>query len=93
MIANLKLGIFFIQETMMEGKKYKEVLESWLKGWSFGHISLEGHSGSLISAWYWEYEEVQVVKQHIVLKTVLKEKYIGKYYALYNVYGPYQKKK
>ena len=51
MIDNLKPTIIFIQETMMEREKAKEILESWLRGWNFGHISLEGHFGGLITAW------------------------------------------
>ena len=45
MITNLKSAIIFLQETMMEGEKAKEFLESWLKDWSFDHISLEGNLG------------------------------------------------
>ena len=93
MVANLKPAIIFLQETMIEGKKAKEFLESWLKGWSFGHISSEGHSRGLITAWNQEFEEVAVAKHNTVLKTVLMEKAIGESYALYNVYGPYQENK
>ena len=50
MIDIKKPAIIFIQETMMEGEKGKEVLEPWLKGWIFGHISSEGHSGGLLTA-------------------------------------------
>ena len=51
MVDSLKPTIIFIQETMMEGGKSKEVLEPWLKGWSFGFINSEGHSTGLIIAW------------------------------------------
>ena len=50
MTVNLKPTIIFIQEIMMEGEKAKEILESWMKGWNFGHISLEGNYGGLITA-------------------------------------------
>ena len=49
MIDIQKPTIIFIQETMMEGEKSKEVLEPWLKGWSFGFISSKGYSGGLIT--------------------------------------------
>ena len=88
MVANLKPAIIFLQETMMEGEKAKEVLESWLKGWSFGYISSEGHSGGLITTWNQAFKEVAVAKHNRVLKIVLKEKATGEPYALYNVYGP-----
>ena len=81
--------IIFIQEIMMEGEKYKEALEPWLKGWSFGFISSEGHPGGQITAWNQEYEKMQEEKHSSVLKIFLKEKSSGKYFALYNVYGPY----
>ena len=54
------------------------------------HISLEGHSGGLITSWNHEFDKVQVEKHSMVLKTILKEKAMGNSYALYNVYRPYQ---
>ena len=33
-----------------DGRRKNQVLEPWLKGWSFGFISSEGHSGGLIIA-------------------------------------------
>ena len=72
MVNSLKPLIIFIQETMMEGQKGKEMLEPWLKGWSFGFISSEGHSGGLITAWNQEYEKMQEEKHSLVLKIVLK---------------------
>ena len=77
MIANLKPAIIFLRETMMEGEKAKEILESWLKGWSFGHISSEGNSGGPITTWTQEYEEVQVVKQSTVLKQFSRKDPLG----------------
>ena len=62
MIDIQKPMIIFIQETTMEGEKAKEVLEPWLKGWSFVHISSEGHSGGLLTAWNLEYEKFLVEK-------------------------------
>ena len=93
MIDIQKPSIIFIQETMMEGEKSKEVLEPWLKGWSFVHISSEGHSGGLITSWNQEYEEMLVEKHSTMLKTMLKEKATGTAFALYNVYGPYLNRK
>ena len=49
MVDSLKPMIIFIQETMMEGDKAKEALDPWLKGWSFGFISSEVHSGGQIT--------------------------------------------
>ena len=89
MINILKLSIIFIQETMMEGEKSKEVLESWLRGWRLVYISSKGHSGGLITTWNQEYEEMLVEKHSTVLKIVLKEKATGMDFAMYNVYGPY----
>ena len=51
MVISLKPTIIFIQETMMEGEKSKEVLEPWLRGWSLVHIRFEGYSGGLITSW------------------------------------------
>ena len=72
MVIILKPTIIFIQESMMEGEKSKEVLEAWLKGWNFGYISLDGHSRGLITAWNQDFEELQEDKHIIVLKTILK---------------------
>ena len=93
MIDRIKLMIIFIQEIMMEGEKSKEVLEPWLKGWSFGFISYKGHSGGLITSWNEEYEKSREEKHSSMLKTVLKEKSSGKCFVMYNVYGPYHDQK
>ena len=85
--------VIFIQETMMEAEKAKEILESWLKGWNFEDISLEGHSRGIITSWNQEYDKVQEEKHSLALKTILKEKAMGNSYALYNVYRPYQYRK
>ena len=61
-----------------------------MKGWSFGHISSEGHSGGLLTTWNQGYEEILVEKNSTMLKKNIKDKSIGAIFALYNVYEPYQ---
>ena len=78
---------------MMEGSKSKEVLESWLKDWSFSYISSKGHSGGLVTTWNQEFVEIEVTKHSTVLKIVLKEKSTRESFYLYNVYGPYEERK
>ena len=77
MVISLKPMIIFIQETMMEGEKSKEVLEAWLKGSSFGYISSDKHSRGLIMAWNQDFEEVQEEKHSTMLKQFLKRKPLG----------------
>ena len=93
MVNSLNPMIIFIQETMMEGDKAKEALEPWLKGWSFGFISSEGHLGGQITTWNKEYEKTLEEKHSSLLKIVLKEKASGKSYTMYNVYRPYLERK
>ena len=93
MIVILKPMVIILQKTMMEGTKYKEYLEAWLKEWIFFHISSDGYSRELVTAWSPDFVEIMMEKHNTVLKTVLKEISYGEFYAFYNVYGPYHNRK
>ena len=64
-----------------------------MKGWNFGFNGSQGHSRGLITSWNEEYEKSREEKHSSMLKTVLKEKYSGKCFVMYNVYGPYHDQK
>ena len=49
MINNLKPSVILVQETMSEGNKAYEIVDSFLKDWSFAHINADGHSRGLIT--------------------------------------------
>jgi hypothetical protein len=44
-------NVLFIQETMCPGDKSKEMVQSWLKEWSFFSLDSVGLSGGLLTAW------------------------------------------
>jgi exonuclease III len=42
------LDVIFIQETMVLGRRSREVMEPSLKGWSFGTMDTDGNLGGIL---------------------------------------------
>ena len=47
---NHKASVIMLQETMLAGKRAKEIIRGLLKNWEMESLDAVGHSGGLITA-------------------------------------------
>jgi hypothetical protein len=84
-----KHDIILFQETMCLGVKSRLVMESWLNGWSFYIVDVEGISRRQLIVWSSLWRDLYSSVLSSSISVSLELKYLGTIFKVVNIYGPH----